>query len=346
MSRVKITFSTENNFKSCMAQYAPVVDLDNITSPLPTGAEIADYAIKDVVVIELKTLKENPKSKMEDHFHKIMQRHDFPLIFGELNFHKVVGLMPDGQELIRKFETIAFRQIESIISKANKQINSTILSLNMNTQTAGVLVIINEFANFFEPDVLVDYISHRLSSKNDEGLLRFSHINSVVLLQDTHRVSGTKINGIVVPIYEIENDNIPKNGVTYKAKIALEDLFESFSLYNKFKHKKLEDPLAQFEIQKIEPDIVRQPLKGQAWIEDQYRKNRYMKDYSDKQMIEYGSMVISMCHATVLKVNPLRMNHDKKMNLFRNLVELFEESRLRPFDLRRLDIDPMKYTPK
>ncbi|MEH0092551.1 hypothetical protein V6235_05935 [Vibrio metschnikovii] len=115
MSNKKIDFSNEDNFKSFMAQYEPIEDLDEMEEKFPDGTKIADYTIRDVVVIELKTLKEDPTQRMENYFHEVMKRPDFPAIYGELNFRRVVSLLPDGERVIRKFEQKTFRQIETIM---------------------------------------------------------------------------------------------------------------------------------------------------------------------------------------------------------------------------------------
>lgn len=344
MTKKSIEFLNEKNFKSFMSHYAPIEDLDDIKDSLPCSTMIADYAIRDILVIELKTLKENPTLKMENFFHEIMKRPDFPAIYGELNFRNVVSLMPDGEKLITKFETVAFRHIEQIMSKANKQIKDTIEMLNMNSQTAGGLIIINELADFFEPDVLGDYICKRLCQKNGTEL-RFSHINHVTLIQGTHKVKNTHLSGPVIPIYGITNDNIPQNEVSKQAEMALKQLFEHYSYFNNCNHKLQDSGEDEFEIEKLNQPKLEIPKKGQAFIVDQYQKNRYMKDWSDEQLIEFGSMVMSACNAKLLKENPLVVDEHRKMYLFKSMIELFEESRLRPFDLRRLDIDPSKFSP-
>lgn len=122
MAKEGMKFASEANFKSFMQQYGVFEDLDDITAQIPSGVQIADYALRDVAVLELKTIKSNPGEKLESYFHEIMERPDFPAIYGELNFRKVVGLMNDSEQLIRKFENKAFRQIESVVSKADKQV--------------------------------------------------------------------------------------------------------------------------------------------------------------------------------------------------------------------------------
>ncbi|UPR26965.1 hypothetical protein ITG08_20355 [Vibrio cyclitrophicus] len=346
MTNKKIAFSNEENFKSFMTQYEAIEDLDEIPEKIPDGIKIGDYAIRDVVVIELKTLKDDPKEKMENYFHDIMKRPDFPAIYGELNFRRVVSLLPDGNRIIRKFEQKAFRQIESIMRKANKQVISTIEHLKMNPNTAGTLIIINELAEFFEPDVLVKYLADMLGSKsmNSTSELRFPHLHNVILMQDTHKITNTNNSGTFIPVYHVVNDNLEDTETTQIAEKALSDIIEKYSHYSNCNHAVHNN--GQFDVEKIEQPQAKEPLRGQEWIEDQYRKNRYMKDFTDEQLIEFGSMVMSVCYAIFLKEKPLIVDHHRKMQLFRNQIELLEESRLRPFDLKRLDIDPRRYAPK
>lgn len=329
-----------------MAQYEPIENLDEIEAQFPDGTKIADYTIRDVIVVELKTLKVDPAEKMENFFHEVTKRPDFPAIYGELDFRRVVSLLPDGQKVISQFETVAFRQIETIMRSANKQVLSTIKTLGMDSRTAGTLIIVNEFANFFEPDILVDYIANMLGTEKSPNELRFPHLHNVILIQDTHKVKAPNQDGIVIPIYHVVNDNVPVTEVSEKAVQALRDLIKSYSDFNKFKHKVCDNIDELTDIEKMEQPQAKVPLRGQEWIEDQYRKNRYMKNFTDEELIEFGSRVMSICAAMILKDKPLVMDHHQKMQFFRNQIELFEESRLRPFDLRRLNIAPRRYTPK
>lgn len=70
-----------------------------------------------------------------------------------------------------------------------------------------------------------------------------------------------------------------------------------------------------------------------------------MKDYSEQQLIEFGSMVMSIVFAMFMKNNLLQVEHERKMYIIKTAIELFEESRIRPFDLRKLNIDPASVRP-
>ena len=338
MNEKETNYSSEIQFKAFMSRYNQIEDLDALAELAPDGIKIADYTIRDLLVIELKTLKTDPAQKMNEYCHKIMERSDFPAIYGEFDFRKAVGLLPDGEKIMTQIETIAFRQIESIISKANKQIKSTIQYLNIDYRTYGTLIIINELADFFEPDVLVDYIKRKLVSRTN-GELRFSNIHQVILFQGTHKLKSSQNDGVMLPVYRIENDTLEVTEICVKADEFLAQMAKDYSVFNGFNHQVFDDFDLVMDIEKLkkEPDKT---LNGQERIEKNYRHNRYMKDFTEEELIEFGSKVVSVMIATGLRDKPLKLEENQKRHFFKAFIELIEESRLRPFDLRKLHVDP------
>ena len=339
-----VKFSTEINFKSFMSQYDVIEDLDDIIKTVPKGVAIADYTVRDIIVIELKTLKVDPTQKMETYYQEVMARPDFPAIYGELDLRRVASILPDGERVIRNIENKAFRQIEKIISKANKQIESTIQYLHMDSRTYGALIIINELAEFFEPDVLVSYINKMLSVRIN-GKFRFSNINQVILLQNTHKIKHECSQSLVIPIYGIINGNLKSTEIGLKADEILNTMIKSYSHFNGSNYREEDDFEAIMNIEKINSDS-KNNLNGQEIIEERYRLNRYMKDFTEDRLIKHGSLVVSLTIAMGLKENPLIMQNDKKRHVYKAFIELLEESRLRPFDLRKLNIDAKKFAMK
>lgn len=336
-----INFSNELNFKSFMSKYDVIEDIDLIVDKAPSGVTIADYAIRNLLVIELKTLKEDPAQKIDEYLHQVMERSDFPAIYGDFDFRKVISILPDSKKIITDIETKAFRQIEKVISKANKQIKSTIQYLNMDSQTYGTLIIINELADFFEPDVLVDYIKRKLVSRSN-GELRFSNIHQVILFQGTHKLKNSSYDGIVLPIYGIENGSLATTEISVTADRFLTKMLEAYSIFNKFNHQVSDNFDLMMEIEKIEEES-RKPLNGQERIEENYRLNRYMEYFTEEELIEFGSTIVSVMIAVGLRDKPLILKQSQKRYFFKAFVELIEESRLRPFDLKKLRIDPKCY---
>ena len=344
MDNIDMVFSTEFNFKSFASQYDAIEDLDDIVKKAPNGIAIADYIIRDLLVIELKTLKVDPTKKMDAYYQDIMARPDFPSIYGELDLRHVASLLSDGDAVIRGIENKAFRQIESIISKANKQIKSTIQYLNMDSHTYGTLIIINEFANFFEPDVLVGYISKMLSAKSDNKF-RFSNIHQVILFQNTHKVTNKDTQGSSIPIYGIINDNLDLTEISLKATEVLDTMIENYSHFNGFDHREEDDFESMMDIEKLSIN-VKKDLNGQEVIEEKYRLNRYMKDFTEDRLIKHGSLVVSLVIAMNFKENPAIIEHKHRMLIYKAFIELLEESRIRPFDLKKLNVDAQKFSMK
>ena len=337
MNEADTNYSSEVQFKAFMSRYSQIEDLDALAELAPDGIKIADYTVRELLVIELKTLKEDPSQKMNEYFHKIMEIPDFPAIYGEFDFRKAVSLLSDGEKIITQIETKAFRQIESIISKANKQIKSTIQYLNMDYRTYGTLIIINELADFFEPDVLVDYIKKKLVSRTN-GELRFSNIHQVILFQGTHKLKNSQNEGVVLPVYCIENGTLEVNEISIKADEFLAQMAKDYSIFNGFNHQAFDDFNLVMDIEKLKKDPEK-VLSGQERIEKKYRLNRYMKNFTEEELIEFGSVVVSVVIATGLVDKPLILGKVQKRHFFKAFVELIEESRLRPFDLRKLNIN-------
>jgi len=324
--------SSEDNFKDFMKHYGVFENLDD--KDVPDGVRIADYMVRDKVVVELKTIKSDPKDKLEDYFHEIMKRDDFPSIYGELNFRKTVSLMRDGDKLIKKFEQKAFNQIEGVFRSAKKQIDSTIKHFNMDDNTCGALVLINELGDFFEPEVLIDYIQRLLCSKANDGY-RFYNIHKVVFIQSTHKVSSEQ-NGLLIPIYDITNDNLtlPNKEI----ELVFKELIESYSSYNGFNHA-VDRTQNGLRLDCIIQEAPREQ-NGQERIEQNYRQNRYLENNTDEELIEYGSGLMSIFQAMFTKSHPLiDLEKERKEFIFRKAIEFYEECRIRPFDMKRLKID-------
>ena len=329
--------ASEQEFKSFMTLMNDIVDLDIIANKIPKNTKIADYAINNLFVLELKVLKSDPKLKIDNYCYKLMERSDFPSIYGTMDMRHVTSLMKNGEGLIRDIENKAFRQVESILSKANKQISSTIHNVNMSKHSHGVLVIINEEADFFEPDVLVSYIYRKLTSRKNNQF-RFKNISQVILIQDTHKTITKAEEEKYIPIYSISNNLIKPNSTSLKAISRLNKLFMDYTFNSNHKYVEANDYNGSMNVKEIKTPSER-ALNFQEVIEERYRNERYMKNFSEDELIEFGSKVISVFTAMFLKVNPLILEPRDKMIFLKAFIELLEECRLRPFDMRNLKLD-------
>ena len=64
MNKETTMLMNEQNFKRYMSGVEDVEELDSLVKSLPDSVAIADYCIRDLLVIELKTLKVDPGLKL------------------------------------------------------------------------------------------------------------------------------------------------------------------------------------------------------------------------------------------------------------------------------------------
>lgn len=233
MHKENVRFVSELNFKSFISKYEPIKDLDQITEDWPKGKPVADYLVENLLVIELKTLRSDPEQKIVDHTKKVMDsiEGNLPVFYGKINFRKAARMLPNSEEAINKLDSLYFRQIEKIISKADKQIRSTVEVLEMDVRTHGVLIIINEDADYFQPETLVGYICRMLGKKDVNGQPRISNIHTVILMQDTYMVDSNS-DYRVLPQHQINNSYLERTEISLKAEAALEDMNKNFAFFN------------------------------------------------------------------------------------------------------------------
>ena len=82
----------------------------------PDGVKIADYLFfHRQAVVELKTLKIDPKDKILDGAKSLMESDDFPLIFGDYDLETAMKNTPGGQEHLNKIFSSATRMVEGVL---------------------------------------------------------------------------------------------------------------------------------------------------------------------------------------------------------------------------------------
>lgn len=334
MNKETTMLMNEQNFKRYMSGVEDVEELDSLVESLPNSVAIADYFIKDLLVIELKTLKVDPGLKLNKYYKDIIKKKGISETSDQLSLRKIANVMPDGEKIIRDIENKIFRNIETIIKKANKQIGSTIANLGMNNDTYGVLVIINEYAQFLEPIALVDFIKRKLSSKVG-GVFRFSNINQVVLFQNTHKLTGIPESSTLIPIYGIINGNIKTTHMDNKATNRLEQLIEGYTNSIGCNHINLDSFNSFLDIEKLDGQSD-ENLTEHERIESHYRHHRYLETLENNELISLHEKMISIL-SEVLSDKDINIEREKEQMVhIRKFVEVLEEMRLRGFNVKKL----------
>lgn len=227
-------FATEENFKKFVTNLKGVIDLDKIAGEFSDKEKVADYLIENLLIIELKTFKSNPRDKIigyaQSEIDKINQAEGFPVFYGQHNFRKVAHILPDGEKLTTKIDNLYFRQIEGVMKNANDQIKSTIDNLGMTPLTYGVLIIINEKADFYQPEVLAGYICRELLRINKEGKPRYSNIHQVAFIQSSYKVNNDSEN-VLIPCHFIKNSLLEDTDLSQKAEDVMRFFWSEFARF-------------------------------------------------------------------------------------------------------------------
>lgn len=238
-------FATEENFKKFVANLRGITDLDKVTKTFSDKEKVADYLIDNLPVIELKTLKSNPRDKVIDYVQsetdKINQAEGLPVFYGQHNFRKATQILQDGEKLTTKLDNLYFRQIEEVMRKANKQIKSTINSFSMTHNTYGFLTIINERADFYQPEILAGYICRELLKTNVDGTPKYSNIHQVAFIQSSYKVNDISDN-ILIPCHFIKNSLLVDTELSKKAEEVMIFFWSEFARFVGIRNFHIKNP--------------------------------------------------------------------------------------------------------
>lgn len=238
-------FATEENFKQFVTSLRGVIDLDKRAEKFSDKEKMADYLIENLLVIELKTFKSNPRDKVigyaQSEMDKINQAEGFPILLGQHSFRKIAQTLLNGKEIINKFDNKYFRQIEGVMKNANKQIKSTIENLDMASHSYGVLIIINEQADLYQPEIVIGYICRELLRTNNEGKPRYSNIHQVALIQSSYKVNNTN-NKTLIPCHFIKNSLLDDTELSQKAEDVMKFFWSAFARFVGVGNFHIKDP--------------------------------------------------------------------------------------------------------
>jgi hypothetical protein len=299
--------------------------------PQPDGVKIADYLFFNrQAVVELKTLKIDPKAKILDGAKSLMESDDFPLIFGDYDFETAMKNTPGGQERLDKIFSSATRMVEGVLRNAKQQIASSKRLLSLDPDTPGIALILNDTVESIPASRLADRFSSRLTDDGkDPG--RFSEIDFIVLIQTTYRLQLGGGGSTRLPTFVISN---PFNAHRHH---KIEQETQSFlrawadSQGHNYESTSETSNLIFEHNQSSRPA----PQSLQELVEAQYRMHRYMQEWSEETLIAHGKHVIQKMLPIFLKGAEKPSETDSHLYI-KQFTELLEEGRMRGFDLNKI----------
>lgn len=320
---MKNNFNIEEKMIAFLESQDHVFQLDGKINQ-PSGSKIADYLFfNKKAVVELKNLEQDPKEKILKLAETTMESEDFPLVFGDYDLEKAILSTPNGESVLNDIFKKSTRMIEGILRQAKEQISSSKKLLNIDPETPGILLVLNDSFDSIPTTQIADRFNYWLNNDNQK---RFYDIDFVIFIQTTYKMK----NEYVIPLFIITNKNNSHRHHLIEKEIM--KFTESWAHHQGHNHSSIThaDPI------KTEPiKETRKPETFQEFIEEKYRENRYLKNLSEEDFIKHGVLATENMFSLVLKDRKRPPKALEKIYL-QQYIELHEECRLRMFDHRKI----------
>jgi len=269
------------------------IALDDIQN---AQARKVDYAcLKGLLAIELKSLDEDASERMDNLTDKLRERPDWPLFFGTWPIEAVLKQVDDPVSVKRRVVERIGRAIENHIHKANKQLaahEATFPRKNM----VRMVVLVNEDHAVYDPET-VAYTLQRLLRRLENGRPFYSHIDAVIYLSERHAATINRL--LAFPMLVVESASMENS--PWKGQVA--DLVVArWGRWNGVPTVQAEPTAHEFSTIDHIPETMR---RQEVW-EPEYRRDPYMKGFTDEQVRERFDEVICISSLAFIKDSPLK----------------------------------------
>ena len=102
-------------------------------------------------IVEIKSLKNDPSSKIEAEIKKHESRPDFPLCYGKNSLSEILKCLPDGDKINRKIFGAITRSVEDAVRSAEEQIAHTKEIFRIQNPIR-FLILVNESVSTLRPE--------------------------------------------------------------------------------------------------------------------------------------------------------------------------------------------------
>lgn len=180
-------------------------DINSLTRDYSVpGRRKADYlAFGRRAIVEQKSLDVEPAYKVRDFIDRLSRDRNIGGS-GQVSLARILSKFPDGSELKINLYRRHTQGIEDIIAKAEDHIGDTRKTF-LNAEAIGMVVILNEAAQFLEPRFLVTRAFETLRATTPAGAIRYSNIHVVIIVSEVDR-GGDAEQAEHIPIEAVFSD--------------------------------------------------------------------------------------------------------------------------------------------
>jgi hypothetical protein len=177
----------EERFKSFLRQLPGAEDVDGTLTEAQLPGRRADFLLRDRrIVLELKSLTNDPEHKIEERLGPHRDRPEFPVFYWQSDLSEILPYLPDGAEIRREIFHALTRAIQGYLEDADDQIADTKQALGL-PEACGVVAILNEKIQILRPDVITAKASQMLL-KTKNGGARYKNIAYVWIISEAHQM--------------------------------------------------------------------------------------------------------------------------------------------------------------
>jgi hypothetical protein len=295
-------------------------------------ANKADYLFDNRDVIgELKALQTDASDKIEKILEPYRESPEWPLFFGKQDLQKIIGHLPNREEINRKLVEAVTDSVETVIKKANRQIRETKRTFNL-PDAGGLLIILNDLVEIISPDLIAYRVRKALNKRLPGGEeLRFPNVSAVLIIGGAHYAQlNPNLKGI--PILVILN-NVPE---AEKVKEFVSTLIREWSAFDGQPLITLDtDKAVALQFRKFSDDGKEQkgPTTVQEYWEWEYRRRPYLRALSKEDLLQFGRRVFEEMTPNFLKGVP-KAPPEQAEGLMMQFTHFLEEMRFRGIDMR------------
>ena len=296
-------------------------------------AKKGDFFFKDrSVICELKSLKKDTSSKVDDILSPHQNRPEWPIFYSGWKISTVLKYLPDGEKIGQRIIEAVSSAVSNGIRDANRQIRETKNSFHL-PNAEGLLVLLNDAVEILSPHLIVSQIQAQLKKRSAHGEPRFPEIAVVWVIGETHSAPLSQ-NMCGQPLIMVINDYIKVTGL---AEDLVNTFFHEWAIFEGLPLIDRQDvPMEKISFapnSSVQPSS--EPMKRYEIWQKEYKASPYLRNLGQEELLGYGEEILRDLNRTFVLDSPRKPTKSKE-ELAVLWTHLLEEINFRGLDMRKL----------